>query len=76
MRQAASSSVITPKHTTPSGTDIGQMHEIATSSPYACPEPTMLIIGGDPCGNWNARAFVFPKAEMIELQEERESTDS
>ena len=61
---------------TPSSTDIAQMHEIAISSSYACPEPTMLIIGGDPSGLWNARAFVFPKGEMIEMQEEKSLTGS
>lgn len=55
---------------TPSGTDIDQMHEIANTSSYECPEPVMLILGGDPAGDYRIRAFVFPKGEMIEMTEE------
>lgn len=43
----------------PSGIDHGSMRGIARSSPYNCPEPVLLIIGGDPRGAWNAAAFVF-----------------
>lgn len=54
---------------TPSGTDIGQMHEIAGTVSYKCPEPVMLILGGDPEADYKIRAFVFPNSEMIELHE-------
>lgn len=43
----------------PSGTDSSQMREIARSPQYRCPEPILLIIGGDPPNNWTARAFIF-----------------
>lgn len=52
---------------TPSGTDIDQMHEIAQTASYKCPEPVMLIIGGDPSAAYTVRAFVFPAGQMIEL---------
>jgi integrative and conjugative element protein (TIGR02256 family) len=43
----------------PSATDTRQMREIADSDSYACPEPILLILGGDPAGELRARAFVF-----------------
>lgn len=45
----------------PSPTDIDQMQEISRSEQYHCPEPLLLIIGGDPSQNWSARAYVFPR---------------
>jgi hypothetical protein len=52
----------------PSGTDIGQMIEISTSTKYRCPEPLLLILGGDPNGSWHIRVFVFPRgATLLEL---------
>lgn len=53
----------------PSGTDISQMHEIASDASYKCPEPVMLIIGGDPDGDFSIRAFVFPDGKMVEMNE-------
>lgn len=53
---------------TPSSADILQMSKIAEESSYRCPEPVLLILGGDPSGNWTARAFVFPRRmSFIEL---------
>lgn len=43
-----------------SARDRAQMRSIATSARYACPEPVLLILGGDPRGVWDARAYVFP----------------
>jgi integrative and conjugative element protein (TIGR02256 family) len=43
----------------PSGTDSSQMREIARSPQYRCPEPILLIIGGDPPKDWTARAFIY-----------------
>lgn len=43
----------------PSSFDIEQMERIANSTLYRCPEPVLLIIGGDPAVEWHARAFVF-----------------
>ena len=55
----------------PSGTDIGQMEDIAKSSTYRCPEPILLIIGGNPPEQWEVKTYVFPRdkapVELIEL---------
>jgi len=52
----------------PSPTDVQQMREIAGSEQYHCPEPVLLIIGGEPKGKWSAGAYVFPRASpYIEL---------
>ncbi|WP_020475860.1 Mov34/MPN/PAD-1 family protein [Zavarzinella formosa] len=45
----------------PSETDIDQMREIASSSGYHCPEPLMLIVGGDSARGYRYRAFVSPR---------------
>lgn len=45
----------------PSQTDANQMREIALSLQYHCPEPVLLIIGGDPVHDWSAGAYVFPR---------------
>ena len=53
----------------PSDTDITQVQEIAESHKYNCPEPLLLIIGGDPATTWGAKAFVFRRAKsFIELK--------
>jgi integrative and conjugative element protein (TIGR02256 family) len=53
----------------PSSTDVGQMYEIAESEQYHCPEPVLLIIGGDPAGEWSAKALVFLRREgFIEMR--------
>jgi hypothetical protein len=44
-----------------------QNHPFAKDPAYNCPEPVMLLVGGDPDSKWNVRAFVFPKGEMIEM---------
>lgn len=46
----------------PSPTDCAQMRRIAHDPSYRCPEPVLLIIGGDPRGAWQAAASVFPAA--------------
>ena len=52
----------------PSHTDLNELRRIAKTSSYSCPEPLMLIIGGDPNGKWCARAFVFPNGQKLELR--------
>lgn len=53
---------------TPSGTDLTQMIAIATDAKYACPEPLLLIIGGDPKGAWELKAFLtFADKTHVEL---------
>ncbi len=52
----------------PSPRDIEQMRQIASSEPYRCPEPVLLIIGGDLRTSHDVGAFVFPHGEgPIEL---------
>jgi len=54
----------------PSGTDITEMKSIATTESYKCPEPLLVIIGGDPAQAWQIRAFVFPRGQNpVELFE-------
>lgn len=52
---------------TPSRVDYAQMIEIATSPSWRCPEPVLLIIGGDPRGFWHAFGLVTTRRERIRL---------
>lgn len=57
----------------PSGTDGIQMRGIAHSPAYRCPEPVLLIVGGDPWGPWTLHARVYRRREEPQdmvLQEE------
>jgi hypothetical protein len=36
----------------PSDRDLAQMQVIAKSTRYQCPTPILLIVGGDPKGEW------------------------
>jgi len=52
----------------PSGHDIAQMKEISQSAKYHCPEPLLVIVGGEPPSQWDAKVFVFPKGrEFMQL---------
>jgi hypothetical protein len=52
----------------PSGIDEAQMQYIARLPAYHCPEPVLLIIGGDPMVQCSMCAFVFPNGSgPIEL---------
>lgn len=42
----------------PSRIDYEQMVEIATAPSWKCPEPVLLVIGGDPCGAWRPYGLV------------------
>lgn len=42
----------------PSGVDLSQMQRIAKTESYHCPEPILLIVGGDPHGSWTVRSIV------------------
>ncbi|SDF33728.1 Mov34/MPN/PAD-1 family protein [Sporomusa acidovorans] len=44
-----------------SGDDINAMNNIANSSKYNCPEPLLLIIGGNPELQWKVNVYVFPR---------------
>ncbi len=47
----------------PSKADVAQMTEIASSNGYSCPEPLLLIIGGDPKMGLEIKVFVFQRGE-------------
>lgn len=46
----------------PSSRDERSMREFASSPDYRCPEPVLLIIGGNPTGRWTASAAVYRRA--------------
>lgn len=45
----------------PSPTDRRQLEAIASTTSYGCPEPLLLIVGGDPAGKWSVSAHIFPR---------------
>lgn len=52
----------------PSHTDVSQMRKIADSASYKCPEPILLILGGDPAKEMEVQAFVFRRgSDSVEL---------
>lgn len=62
----------------PSGTDGMQMKGIAHSHAYRCPEPVLLVVGGDPWGGWTLHARVYRRGEEpqdMEQQEEERPTN-
>lgn len=53
---------------TPSHRDLEQMKEIAEDPAYSCSSPLLLILGGDPRGEWSIRAYVFVGEQgLVEL---------
>ncbi len=44
----------------PSLDDKQQMRSLSKDNKLKCPEPILLIIGGDPKGEWTVNAYVFP----------------
>jgi len=57
---------------TPSRTDINQMVRIANSKQYNCPEPILLIIGGNPETYTIQIAVILPNENVVELLPEKE----
>ncbi len=52
----------------PSGDDIDQMRRNSEDAKCQCPEPILVIIGGDPGGDAVYRAFVYEKKKkLVEL---------
>ena len=47
----------------PSQTDAEQMGSIANAPSYHCPEPLLMIIGGDPAIDWTVGVYVFPRGK-------------
>ena len=61
----------------PSGDDRNQMLAIARSDSYRCPEPILLILGGDPNGIWELTAHVYTrKGEDLHLAGTTANTSS
>jgi integrative and conjugative element protein (TIGR02256 family) len=57
---------------TPSGDDCRQMADIAAAPAYHCPEPLLVILGGNPKGTWQLSAQVFVRdtpSQPIVLQQ-------
>lgn len=53
----------------PSQTDVIQMEQIANSDLYQCPEPLLLIIGGNPVDQWDLKIYAFPRSRpSLELK--------
>ncbi|MEX0804103.1 MAG: Mov34/MPN/PAD-1 family protein [Candidatus Binatia bacterium] len=52
----------------PSGTDEQQMLDFARNKAMNCPEPVLLLIGGDPKRDWHVRVVVYTRNKKpIEL---------
>lgn len=53
---------------TPSSQDKRQMKQIANNKKYNCPEPILLIIGGNPrLHSTEIQTFVFPKGDCVRM---------
>jgi len=53
---------------TASEEDINQLHKIACSDQYHCPEPILLILGGNPKRDWQIKVYISVKGkEVLEL---------
>jgi len=53
---------------TPSQQDHLQMAFIAHDVAYACPEPLLVIVGGDPISHWLAQVWVYPGGQPQKLE--------
>ena len=49
----------------PSGDDLSEMRSIATTESYHCPEPVLMIVGGDPKREWHLKVFVYLAGEGL-----------
>ena len=47
----------------PSSQDISQMQQFAADPRHPCPEPILLVMGGDPNGSWTAEAVIFVRGQ-------------
>jgi hypothetical protein len=56
------------------------MKSIASTESYHCPEPILMIVGGDPKRDWHVRAFVYVAGdglqELPEVKDEGMSQDN
>ena len=64
---------------TPSPTDDNQMRSISTDKKTRCPEPVLLLVGGNPSEHWETRAYVYPREktreELIRQEDDTWKTD-
>lgn len=51
----------------PSRTDIQQMNEFSRNKRLKCPEPVLLVVGGNERIGWSISIHIFKNKEMIEL---------
>ena len=49
----------------PSGDDLAEMRSITNTESYHCPEPILIIVGGDPKKVWHVKVFVYVAAEGL-----------
>lgn len=56
----------------PSGADANQMRDVACSGGYHCPEPVLVIVGGNPPERFTLESYVFLRStrDAIALQME------
>lgn len=52
----------------PSSVDTRQLQKIARSRLYRCPEPMLMILGGDPANSWTMRAFLFRRRSKTRVE--------
>ncbi len=50
---------------TPSTTDISQMISHANDNKLSCPEPLLVIVGGNPKGDWSIHASLFERGGTV-----------
>ena len=53
----------------PSNSDILAMREIANDDDYQCPNPILVILGGNPALDWTISITLFRKGEILRLCE-------
>lgn len=58
---------------TASRTDIRQLKEIARDVRYRCPEPLLIIVGGDPSTDLRIAAYVATASQVTILHQHRSS---
>ena len=56
--------------------DTKQMKEHSENDPLKCPEPIMLIFGGDPNDLWKMKAYIYPKGEKLYIMDRCEPMSS
>jgi hypothetical protein len=54
---------------TASGEDVEQLRTIARDRRYRCPEPILIIVGGNPKARWQIAAYVATPSKVINLRE-------